>query len=610
MTDSVVGAPAPDRGVLAQIGPLLRLVGRNRGLLCAAVASGLVYQLAALGVAATSALLVGRAITGADVAELTPGLVALGLLVLPLAIAPWAESQLAHVAAFRILADIRGRLYDAFERLAPGYLLRRRSGDLGAAAMADVEQLELYFAHTLSPIAVAVVVPGVALAGLGAIHPWLAAAMAPVLVLLATVPAWLRRKAAAQGRELKDRLGEINAEVVDAFQGLRELVTFGAEKRQLGRMSANDSRLLAARRAHGRRSAWEESATDAISVVGLLAVLVIAGLLVRAGRLEPSHFPVAVVLAATTFAPVIAVTDAARDLNLVAAATTRVEAILNTPAAVVDHVTTGPAGPITPEVTFDRVSFRYGPGLPYALQDVSFSVAPGETVAIVGHSGAGKSTCVHCLLRMWDVDEGAIRVGGHDIREFPQHELRRLLAFVPQDVYLFNESIRDNIRLGRPNASDEKVEAAAAAARAHEFIAALPSGYDTVAGEIGSRLSGGQRQRIAIARALLTDAPILVLDEAVSNLDATSEVEVVAAMNHARADRTTLVIAHRLSTIKTADRIVVLEHGRQVESGTHAALLGRDSAYRRLVVTQTGGLIGASPDQAAPGSVAIPLQKD
>ncbi|MFC7107019.1 ABC transporter ATP-binding protein [Nonomuraea rubra] len=241
-----------------------------------------------------------------------------------------------------------------------------------------------------------------------------------------------------------------------------------------------------------------------------------------------------------------------------------------------------------PRVRFDDVRFRYAPDLPEAITGVTLDLAPGETLALVGHSGAGKSTCASLLMRMWDVTAGAITIGGHDVRDFPQEDLRRLITLVPQDVYLFNIPLRDNIRLGRPNATDDEVETAARAAHAHDFITALPDGYDTLPGELGARLSGGQRQRIAIARALLKDAPILIMDEAVSNLDAESEQEVAAAMTAARHDRTTLIIAHRLSTIRTADRIIVLDGGGVAETGTHAELIDRDGAYTRLLATQLG----------------------
>ncbi|TDC08055.1 thiol reductant ABC exporter subunit CydC [Nonomuraea longispora] len=584
MTTLTATTPRPRPG--ARFRPLLALLGPHRPLLFTAIASGIAHHLVVLASAGVGAWVVSRAITGSTPDELRGGLIALGLLLPFLALTPWLESYLAHVAAFRVLADVRGRVYAAFERLAPGYLLQRRSGDLGSTAISDVEQLELWFAHTLSPLISAVTVPVAALTALAVFHPALAAALAPALILLALLPAWLRKHAAAQGARLRAELGELNAEAVDTLQGLRELLTSGAGARQLDRLAEHDQRLLDAKLAHGRRSGLEHAVTNAATTLGLLAVLVTAALLTSAGSLQPTLFPVAVILAATTFAPVIAVTDVARDLNLVIAAGDRIMTILDTPAPVTDRVTAAPPGPVEPRVRFDGVRFRYAPDLPEALAGVTLDIAPGETVALVGHSGAGKSTCASLLMRMWDVTAGAIEIGGHDIRDFPQEDLRSLITLVPQDVYLFNIPLRDNIRLGRPDAPDEDVEAAARAAHAHEFITGLPDGYDTLPGELGARLSGGQRQRIAIARALLKDSPILIMDEAVSNLDAESEQEVAAAMTAARRDRTTLVIAHRLSTIRTADRIVVLDGGHIAETGTHAELIARTGAYTELLATQ------------------------
>jgi ABC-type multidrug transport system fused ATPase/permease subunit len=253
-------------------------------------------------------------------------------------------------------------------------------------------------------------------------------------------------------------------------------------------------------------------------------------------------------------------------------------------------------------VAFEGVTFRYGPGEPEALRDVSFRAEAGQTVALVGRSGAGKTTAAHLLLRFWDPQNGRIALGGHDIRAFGLDELRRQIALVAQDTYLFNTSLMENLRLGRPDATDEEVFEAARRANVSEFAEVLPEGYETVVGERGMQLSGGQRQRVAIARALLKDAPVIILDEATSHLDAVNEAEVRAALDRLMAGRTTLVIAHRLSTIRTADRIVVLDEGRVMEQGTHAELLALDGLYSHLIASQLMARAGASaPPPVAAG---------
>jgi ATP-binding cassette, subfamily C, bacterial CydC len=293
------------------------LLGQHQRLIAVAYLAGAVHQLLALGSAGIGAYVVALAATGTSAGELTGWIALLAALIVPLAFFNVADSVFAHVAALRALADTRGKVYAAFERLSPGYMLERRSGDLGSAAIADVEQIELFSAHTLSPLAVATTIPVATTVALGSFHWSLAVALVPVLLVLASVPAWLRRRAETHGQELRESLGRIGADSADTFQGLRELVNFGGREQRLELLRREGSRLAAAKVRHGRRSGIEYSATDTIALVGILVVLVLGARLVAQGELAVTAFPVAVVLAAMSMRPVLKVTEVARELSVV-----------------------------------------------------------------------------------------------------------------------------------------------------------------------------------------------------------------------------------------------------------------------------------------------------
>ncbi len=567
---------------------LLWMIRGYFGLMVLAIVTGVLNQGATIAAAALGAYMVGQVATGATAADLRTPAVALGAAVILRAVMAWAEMWVAHDLAYRILADLRGHLYSALERLAPGYLIQRRSGDVASAAMADIETVEWFYAHTVGTLIVAVVVPLLAFATLGVMHWTLPLTLLPFALLVASAPLVLRRRSARQGGALRADLGNLNAEVVDGVQGLRELVAFGFQRRFLANLESHSQRLVRSQLVYGMRAGIEQGAVVAFMSCGMLSVVAVAAIHISRGDLDPAYYPVAITLAIFVFVPILAIASVAQNLGIVFASAERVFHLLREPAPVRDAPGAAPPdSDVEPRVTFAGVTFAYPGGAAPALQDVSFEMAPGETVALVGHSGAGKTTCASLLMRFWDADAGTIAIGGHDVRQLPQHSLREIIAWVPQDIYLFNTSLRENIRMARPGATDAEVENAARTALAHAFITEMPRGYDTVAGERGVQMSGGQRQRIAIARALLKDAPVLVLDEAVSSLDTRNEQELTLALQAVRQGRATLVIAHRLSTIRSADRIVVLEEGRVVEQGTHDDLLAHGRVYRSLIAAQT-----------------------
>lgn len=583
-------------GIMAVWVRLFNLVRPWWGQLALTFVLGLAHHGSIIGTGVIGALLVGQVITGGD---LTLLIILLGVFVPMVGLFTWAESWMAHDLAYRLLAEMRVDIYDKLEPLAPAYLVRRRTGDLISIVGGDIELVEFFFAHTITPAFVAILVPAAVLATLAVVFWPLALILSPFLIAVAVSPFIAQKRAERLGEELREQVGEVHSHMVDSIQGLREISAFGQGRARASEIVRNGWIFAHSQMRFLKEQAFQVGFIEAMTALGGLAVLATGLWFMIQGDITRPQLILVVILSVAAFAPVSDLAKTMKQLLETLAAARRVFSIHDEPVPVLDGK--GVDSPITangavaPAISFHEVSFSYGSHEPQALHEVSFSAQPGETVALVGRSGAGKSTCANLLMRFWDPGHGRIDLGGHDLRDFGLEHLREQIALVTQDTYLFNNSIRENIRLGRQDSTDQEIEDAARQANAHDFIMSFPDGYDTLAGERGMQLSGGQRQRISIARALLKNSPVLVLDEATSHLDAVNEQQVRNALERLMEGRTTLVIAHRLSTIREADRIIVLDDGHMVEQGSHDALLAQNGLYSQLVSTQ---LVGATTSRS------------
>ncbi|GAB3630821.1 ABC transporter ATP-binding protein [Microbacterium shaanxiense] len=531
---------------------LLPVIATYRGRFIETVLWSVVVQGATLAIALGLAVVVGRVVTGSgeDFPSFTVMLV---LLCAVVAASTWRESWVSHDLAYRLIGVLRGRVFTSLRRALPSRRRPRRTGDLVSTLVADIETLEWLYAHTVAQTLSAVLVLSASAVVSLTINPALLAVWLPLLLIAVAVPLCTARIAARNGAALAAGAGNVRSELLDTMRGVRELRGADALEARIDRITEEERRLARVQVKDAARVGLERGIADltlAAAVIGAVSIALLAG-----SRLDPADVPLAVAVSVAGLGPAAQIIDLLRGAGMLRASAERIVEAFDEPASTAAFSPT--AEPREEKgLVFDRVGFSYD-GSTAVFDRFDLHVRPGETVALVGASGAGKTTAARLALRLWDPDAGAVRMDGIDIRALADRDLRRLVAVVPQSSPLLQGTIRSNITLGDPDASEQSIRRAAASAGLLSAEAALPIGLETPIGEHGAGLSGGQRARVAIARALLRDPRVLVLDEATASLDPEAD-EAILELLRGDEDRAILLIAHRPATIAAADRQVHL----------------------------------------------------
>jgi len=569
---------------------LLRLARPMRAQLLLSVLAGAAATGCGVALLAVSGFLLARASEHPSIVVLSVAIVAVRGLSVGRGVFRYLERLTSHDAAFRILADIRMAIYRRLERLAPSGLAAFRSGDLLARLISDVDATQDLFLRGIGPPLVA------ALVGAGAVTACLfvlvpaAGVLALGLVTAgAVVPALAVAASRRAARVTAPARGELGATLTDLLSGAAELHAFGAQDSGLAAVAAADRQLTSLARRSATAAGLGSGLMAAVSGLAVWGVLVLGVAAVADGTLTRVPLAVVTLTALAAFEAVTALPAAALQLGEARASARRIGAVLDTPDPVRDPGTPRPlpAGPV--RVRMRGVQVRYQPDGPLALDGFDLDLEPGRRVALVGPNGAGKSTVAAVLLRFWDPAGGAVTLAGASgdpdgasLAGYAADDVRTVIGGCPQDPHIFDATVRDNLRLARPGAGDDELAAAAAAARLLPWIQSLPRGWDTRVGSRGAAMSGGERQRLALARALLADPDLLILDEPTAHLDPEAATVLTADLLAATAGRSTLLITHDFEGLDQVDEIIVLDRGQVAQRGTHRELIRADGPYRQL----------------------------
>ena len=579
-------------------GRLLKLAWPVRNWMALSALIGTATVLCGIGLAATSAYLISAAALHPSEAALAIAIVGVRFFGIARGAFRYLERLVSHKAAFQLLADMRVWFYKALVPLVPARLLtlkngsqqELRSGDVLRRAVSDVDILQNFYIRVLAPPIVAALVALIMWIFLGAFGGLFGLVyLGLFLVASVVIPALSHLASRRLGQRIVTTRSDLQVQLVDSVQGIADLIAFGQEGQQAAHIQALTKKLNGMQMAMAYIGGTQNALTNFFMNGTAWVMLLLAIPFVHSGQLDGIFLALLVLSALASFEIVLPLPATFQQLGGNLKAASRLFEIVDASPAVAEPQQAAPL-PDDTTLIVEQLNFRYEADEPYVLRDINLTLKPDEYVMLVGPSGSGKSTLTRLLLRFFEYNEGRITLGGRDLREYRPDDLYTLMSVVEQDTHLFNTTIRANLLLAKPDASEEELVAASQQAQLHEFVQGLPNGYDTQVGEQGLLLSGGERQRVAIARAFLKDTPIVILDEPTVNLDAIAEQSVLQAIQSLRKGRATLMVTHRLTAMDTANEILVFQDGHIVERGTHQHLLQNEGSYWRMWQQQQAGI--------------------